>query len=156
MKEFYMTVSPDCALYRDYFAWIEDYKKLNKAYGEMAEKFGIETTAFYPRKDRFAILPAPADKEKFKLFLLKDGTSFRKGCEMSKEWIEKVKDIKFMQKPIAAFYWSEFVGRVSSRLFEVDGTLYCSMHTEYEFRKVPHWANEIKASEFYKVMEEIK
>ena len=154
MKEFYMTVSPDCALYRDFFAWVEDCKKIIDVYERMQKKYGIETNNFYPYKDRFAIIPTAADKEKFKSFFLKDGTSFRKGCEMSKVWASEVKDIKFMRKPHPGFYWSEFVGSASSRLFAVGNILYCSMKTEYEFRYAPTWGNEIKASEFYKVMEE--
>lgn len=154
MREFYMTVAPDSALYHDFFAWTEDYEKIMDAYDRMQKKYGIETAKFYPYKDRFAIIPTAADKEKFKSFLLKDGTSFKKGCEMSKVWANEVKEIKFMQKPHPGFYWSEFVGSASSRLFAVGDVLYCSMKTEYEFRNAPSWANEIKASEFYKVMEE--
>jgi len=154
MREFYMTVSPDSALYHDYFAWTEDYKKIMGAYQRMQDKYGIETTKFYPYNDRFAIIPTVADKEKFKLFFLKDGISFRKGCEMSKVWVQEVKDIKFMRKPHPGFYWPEFVGKASSKMFAVGETLYCSIETEYEFRSAPSWANEIKASEFYKIMEE--
>ena len=35
MKEFYMTVSPDCALYRDFFAWVEDSKKIVLLIGQL-------------------------------------------------------------------------------------------------------------------------
>lgn len=153
MKEFYMTVSPDSALYRDYFEWVKDHEEILAVFGRMKEKYGIETSRFYPYKDRFAIIPTIADKEKFKLFFLKDGESFRKSCEMSKVWVNEVKRVKFTRKPAPAFYWNEYVGSSTSRLFDIEGILYCSIKTEYEFRECPEWAETIKASEFYKVIE---
>ena len=151
-----MTVSHDCALYRDYFLWVEDYKKIMSAFDYMKWKYGIESNEFYPYKNRFGIVPTKADKENFKKFLLKDGTSFRKDCEMSKVWVNEVKGIEFMRKPSPVFYWDQFVGSASTRLFGVGETLYCSMRTEYEFDFIPSWANVMNASDFYKVMEGVE
>lgn len=156
MKELYMTVSPDSPLYRDYFMWLSDYKKVKEIYGEIREKYGIESLQVYPYDNKFMIVPTQTDKEKFKKFLLKDGKTFRKNCEISKVWIQSVKGIKFIKKPAPAFYFAEWIGNTTSRLFAVGDVLYCSINAEHELNKIPSWANVMKASEFYKVMEDME
>lgn len=156
MKELYMTVSPDSRLYREYFMWLSDYKKVKEIYGEIQKKYGIETSQVYPYDNKFMIVPTQADKEKFKKFLLKDGETFRKNCEISKVWMQSVKGIKFMQKPIPIIYFTEWLGNTISRLFAAGDVLYCNINAEREFNEIPSWANVMKASEFYKVMEEME
>lgn len=155
MSEYYMTVQPESNLYKDYFAWTKDYEKIMDIYGQVSNKFGIETSKFYPFKSRLAIVPTEKDKEKFKRYLLKDGESFRKNSEPSKEWVQAVKDIKFMTKPSPTTYTAWLVGRASSRLFAVGDVLYCSIETEYDF-PMPDWGVEMKTSEFYKVIESLE
>ena len=53
-------------------------------------------------------------------------------------------------------YFTEWLGNTTSRLFAVGDVLYCSINAEHEFNKIPSWANVMKASEFYKVMEDME
>ena len=152
MSEYYMIVKPDSELYKDYFEYLENRKEVNEIFGRMQEKFGIETSKYYARKDRFSILPTEADKEKFKFLLLKDGVTFRKTCEISKTWVHEVKHIKHMTSPSLFCYCNTGWGRLQSRMFPIGDTLYCSMETEQDVG-FPSWGEEIKASEFYKELE---
>lgn len=154
MSEYYMIVKPGSELYKDYFEYLENRKEVNEIFGRMQEKFGIETSKYYARKDRFSILPTEADKEKFKFLLLKDGVTFRKTSEINKTWVHEVKHIKHMTSPSLFCYCNTGWGRLRSRMFPIGDTLYCSMQTEQDV-DLPIWGEEIKASEFYKAFEEL-
>lgn len=154
MSEYYMIVKPDSELYNDYFEYLDNRKELNEIFGRMQEKFGIETSKYYARKDRFSIVPTEADKGKFQFLLLKDGESFRKNCEISKTWVHEVKHIKHMTSPNLFCYCDTGWGRLRSRMFPIGDILYCSMQTEQDV-DLPSWGEEIKASEFYKAFEEL-
>lgn len=47
----YFEIKPDCALYNDYFAHEEDESKIISSFRAVCEKFGIETSSFYMKKD---------------------------------------------------------------------------------------------------------
>lgn len=151
----YMTVKHGSALYKDYFKWIDSLDIIDETYKKIADKYGIKTKEFYLDKESFVIVPTSEDKKKFNKFLRKDGKSFRKNCAISKEWVDAVKDIKYMRKPTPVFY-ADIMGRCYTQLFHVGETLYCSIEpTEYDMREFPEWGESIKASEFYQVIEDM-
>ncbi|WFR64172.1 hypothetical protein P9222_08345 [Paenibacillus amylolyticus] len=58
-----------------------------------------------------------------------------------------------LRKPYVPFYFRGFGGgRIRSRLFEIDGTVYCSLDP-FE-GDPPEGFVEMKASEFFKVIED--
>lgn len=46
MKELYMTVFPDSPLYREYFMWLSDYKKVKEIYGEIQKNMVLKLHKF--------------------------------------------------------------------------------------------------------------
>lgn len=153
MERFFI-VKQDSQLYKDYFRYLEDGKKLIAAFNELREQFGIETCKFYPDKERLIIVPTKNDAEKFKNLMKKTSYGeFKKASEHHKAWVEKVKNIEHMRSPRLLYYFPLLGKRWSERLFEYNGKVYCSIDANVDF-KIPDFVTEIKGSEFYKVIEE--
>lgn len=154
--EKYFIVHEGSELYSDYFKWFKDKDKVAKAFRTMCEEFGIETKQFYLTKDRFHIVPTPNDNEKFRSMMMKsDYGVFKKNSSVAKRWVELVKDIENFKKPQLLFYLPLLGHRWKERLFNVNSVLYGSVESDGEV-EIPGCMTEIKASEFYKVIEEME
>ena len=154
MEKFY-TVSPESPVYQQYFDYDMFTKEISKLYTEFADEHGIETTRFWPDADEFMIDPTEADKQKFHEQMRKDKVGlFKKNSAMNKAWLAACKDrgIVTRMKPFLPFVFNTF-GRVQFRLFHIDTTLYCTFESKSQFDNPPLF-NELKASEFYKIMED--
>lgn len=149
----YFEVAQDSCLYRDYFRWFQDRKKVFEAFEQIREKFGIETTVAYLRSDRLRIEPTGKDREKFGPFFLKGPIigEFRKNSPMSKEWREAVKGLELTEPQLFGYFrrlehhWRELLFHDGERLYgkvESDGEVEC-----------PDYCRQIKASEYYAVLE---
>ena len=154
--EKYFEVKQGSKLYNDSFTYIEDYKKAVAAFKQTCEEFGIETTGFYPCKEYLHIDPTRQDVKKFSDDLLKNSYGvFKKNSPQSKRWRELTKDIQFFYKPQLMNYMSFDAGRWSERLFNVNEKLYASINTDRNAEIIlPDFAVEMKASDFYKIIEE--
>lgn len=150
----YFEIKPDCALYKEYFAHERAGEKIKAAFNEVKEKFGIETSTFFLYKDRFRIAATDKDMEKF-FSMMKKGNvgEFKKNTAVSKMWVELVKDIVHFEKPRLFYYFPALGHRWKERLFHVGDKLYCSIESDGEV-SVPDFAVEMKASEFYKIIED--
>lgn len=154
MADKYFRIKEGCLLYEDYFAHKADRKKIASAFTEVREKYGIETQEFYLSKKYFRIVPTNNDNKKFADCLKKTSYGeFKKNSEISKAWIELVKDIEYMEKPRLIFYFDSLGHHWKERLFDIDGVLYCSIEGDGEV-SAPDFAEEMKASEFYKIVED--
>lgn len=151
----YFEIKPDCALYKEYFAHEKAGEKIKAAFEQVREKFGIETKVFYLKKDRFHIAATDKDMEKFSGMMKKGNVGeFRKNSAPSKMWVELVKDITHFERPQLLYYFSCLLGhRWKERLLHIGDKLYCSIESDGEVL-VPEFAVEMKASEFYKVIED--
>ena len=158
MSELYFIVNECSKLYQDYFEYLEDKEKVRKIFLGIKEKYGIEASGFYPNKDRFRIAATRNDLSRFASRLKKTEPGvFKKNSPMHKEWCSLVADIKHMEKPRLVFYIQIPGYRWSETLFNINGTLYGMIRSNEEFNndfKLPDFMQEIKASEFYKAIEE--
>lgn len=146
--------SPDCALYKEYFAHEKAKEKIKAEFEQVREKFGIETKTFYLKKDRFHIAATDKDMEKFSGMMKKGSVGeFRKNSAPSKMWVDLVKDIAHFERPELMFYFRLIGHRWKERLFHIGDKLYCSIESDGEV-SVPEFAVEMKASEFYKIIED--
>ena len=149
-----MEIRKDCQLYKDYFEWVGNWDAIKKLFNGIKEKYGIEATGFYPFKDVFKIVPTENDNKKFVSILKKTSYGeFKKNTEISKEWVSGVKEIGRIKKPELFDYFDLLGHKWKERLFHIGDKLYCSIASDGEV-SVPKFALEMKASEFYKIIEE--
>lgn len=154
MEKFF-EVRKGCNLYNDYFQYLVDSKKMNEAFKEVAEEFEIESHEYYPFNDNLEILPTLKDREKFGKDFKKNSVGrFKKASLPSKRWVELVKDLKHARKPLLFNYMSIY-GKWSERLFHIGDKVYASFNYGYDTDwELPEFAIPMKASEFYKIIED--
>ncbi len=164
MEKFYV-VTDESSLKKDYL----DYKKNDEMVREHIKNFmidnGILTKEYAPTDESLYIIPTKEDINTFDTVLCKADKNglrqFKKGSKIGKAWIKslKEKDLTILHKPFVAFYFDNCYGKHRTRLFDINGVVYTSMnlteYDEYDFG-TPQGMKEIKASEFYKIIENNK
>ena len=159
MEKFFI-VKDGSALHRDYWAWKNNIVENNKIISDFLERHGIEATKYIDAKDRIGILPTDQDKKVFeKQFtqtLYGNGLRiFKKNSAVGRAWMKQAEGMTFLHKPFPTWYNHCLIGKSSSRLFDHNGILYCSIQAE-TVSVTADIFQEIKGSEFYKIMEEIE
>lgn len=163
MSERFFKVKKDNKIYNEYFEWWNNIEPTKEKWKEFKNMVGIESTCFVPSKELY-IVPTENDLIKFGRFLckeeFKDGLrKFKKTSTIQKDWEKFVNaNIKLISKPNIIMDFLFCGGRITTRLFHYEKNVYCSVnHYEYEDNyKVPEGYEEIKASEFYKIIEKIE
>lgn len=154
--EKYYTVTPGSQIHNEYLEYIAMSDKVNTAFKEFAQEQGIETTEYFPITENLCICnPTKNDKEKFGSCFKKDQPGFFKKYSVpAKTWtaICKSLNLKSPRKPCLPFYFNAY-GRTSCRLFMINDVLYASFQSEYNFKN-PDGFEEMKASEFFKIIED--
>jgi hypothetical protein len=162
MEKFFI-VTDKSELFEDYFNYRNNIKDVNEAYGEFKNVHNITTKSYCPTSDKLYIEPTESDLKQFETQFSKNDKihylySFKKNSHIGKEWINFVnsKKIKIYHKPFLGRYL-DFWGPYRSRLFDVDKVVYCSIEYDGEMNiPIPKGFEEIKGSEFYKVIENEK
>lgn len=156
MEKFFIVT--DSRLGEDYKAHKECVSKLDKIVDKFLESRGIEAKEYmiHPSSKLLGIKPTEKDLEKYENKLQKGygDRYFKKNSKIQKDWLEEIKDFKLVKKPTPIFYIdaSPFYG-CRTRLFQIDKEVYCSIDMKIEFAGGEGF-KEIKASEFYKVIED--
>lgn len=154
MEKYYI-ITPDSTVHKDYLDYREMSKKVNSAFREFAKEQGIETHEYYQSAQYLHICPTDGDTDKFGKYFKKDAPGlFKKNSQLAKAWVNKCQalGLKSPHKPHLGFEIGVF-GRTSGRLFMIGDILYASFRADYDFEN-PAGFKEIKASEFFKVIEE--
>lgn len=154
----YFEIEKGCKLYDDYFKWNDDTEKIRKVYDKFSSTYKIETEIFLPTKNRLFIIPTERDKDSFKTdFTQKYGEKglrqFKCNSEISKAWKRMVADMPIPRKPHYLRYGFALYGQYSERLFHVGEKLYGSISTQYDNFSLMPWMKEMKASDFFKIIE---
>lgn len=159
MEKFYI-VTEKSELNKDYFDWKENLKTVNNHVKKFSKENGIESKEYYATDEMFYIVPTENDSKTFNNSFLKqefdDGLkAFKKNSIIRKAWVKslKEKNIKILHKSYADVYFEHCYGKFTTRLFDVDSVVYLSINNEYEL-ETPEGMTEIKASEFYKIVED--
>lgn len=119
---------------------------------------GIEANGYYAADDALYIVPSEKDAETFKSLLgatIDNGLrKFKSNTKIGKAWVKALKDaeLSVARKPMVTLYFKGFGGKFRSRLFDQDGMLYCSL--DPVSGEIPVGFTEMKASEFFKIIEE--
>lgn len=160
MEKFYIAL-PESRLYADYSEWLVTRNESVKFIENLFEKYGLDReTKFYAGREFLAI---KSDKDLDSIFpkqfkkKLYDGDYrvFKLNAPIMKEWVEKIKTFKCLHKPFLGMYFKNCFGKMSTRLFMHESTLYFSIECDSAFEPSDLF-QEIKASEFYKVIEDIE
>lgn len=154
MEKFYI-VSQNCDTYKRYMEYLKYLDAIIEVFSKFADEYGIHSSEFYTYADRLRIMPDDDDEKKFGQYMSKtDYGLFKKNTQMSKEWVSRCKSagLTTMTKPYVPFIFNVF-GKCRYRLFHIGETLYCTYESAEKFDN-PNGFNEVKASDFYKMMEE--
>lgn len=143
-------------------AMVKEYEsmreKINNAFIEFAKEYEIETEKYYMTSDVLRMVPTAKDRTRFNEQLKADGETFKKYSSMNKIWIGicNEKNIKTPYKPIyeLASLINHNIYRFKSRLFSIGDTVYGSFNADVCFNLTPDDFTELKASEFYKIIED--
>lgn len=160
--EKYFKVKKENHIYNDYFKWWNNLDNVKRKWEQFRKLEGIEATQFVPRQELY-IVPTEVDLINFGRFLCKDIfpgglRKFKKTSSVQKDWERFCKNnLELIDKPIL-FYDFPVMGKTKTKLFHYKDEVYCSIDNEYinENFKIPEGYEEIKASEFYKIVEKIE
>lgn len=154
MEKFYRAL-PDSRLHADYMEWEDCCEEMREIIDSLFEEYGVEATRYSAGKFGLAIEATPGDLEKFKGQFKKGHIhgifEFRKNSHICKEWAKRSERIKMRRKPFLSLYFDHASCRMSTRLFQIDGVVYCSIDAGDVAPKDK--LVEIKASEFWRVIE---
>lgn len=82
---------------------------------------------------------------------------FKGNSKLAKAWKKLLADnnLEVQRKPRVPIYFNSYAHRMSSNLFSIEGKVYCSLElVDTNFEEVPENMIEMKASEFYKIVED--
>lgn len=156
----YFEIEKGCKLYDDYFKWDEETEKIRKVFNEFASTYKIEAELFMITKNRLFIIPTERDKDSFKEdFTKRYGENglrqFKCRSEIGKAWKRMVADMPIPSKPHFIRYGLNLYDSYTERLFNVGEKLYGSISSRYNKFELEDWAKEMKASEFFSIIEAI-
>lgn len=153
--EKYFLVLPESKVYKDYMEYEKFVDIISKAFTDFADQNGIKATSFYTRTNILHIVPETEDIDRFGDSMSKTELGrFKRKSELSRKWVAKCKELGLneVNKPYIPFLFNA-VAQSSWRLFSVKNDVYCTYQSTSNF-DVPKDFKEIKASEFYKIMED--
>lgn len=157
MEKFYI-VPEGTKLHTDFTNYETCKKELARIANDFMTAYGIGAKIVVPLRDSFGISPTKDDEKMFGSQLCKkevDGIRFfKKNSALGKEWATKTDGIRFDGMPFLPFYFRNIGWRTWSRLFRLNGVVYCTMESQTENFHPVEDLQEIKASEFWRTIEE--
>lgn len=154
MEKYYI-VAPDSPVHKKYLDYKAMSEKVNIAFKEFAKEWEIETHEYYQSVEYLHICPTESDAKKFGKYFKKDASGlFKKNSPLAKDWADKCRALGLTSafKPNLGFEIAVY-GRSRSRLFMIKDILYASFEIDRDYEN-PEGFKEIKASEFFKIVEE--
>ncbi len=136
--EKYFIVTKKSSLYSDYFTWKENRKQVAKHVEKFMIEHGIISREYYASQRLLYIVPTQEDLEKFNKVLSKDTGNglrpFKQNSKIGKAWIQSVEEsgLKILPKPTPLLYFENIYGKYKTRLFDINGTVYCSIDPFYD------------------------
>jgi hypothetical protein len=159
MKRYY-EVTDKSNLYKDYMGYLDNVNAVNSLIKDFTNKNNIESESYATDKTDLYIEPTENDITQYKnvLSLYGDGLyKFKGNSKIAKAWKKALEDnnLEVQRKPKVPIYFSSWGYRMSSNLFSIEGRVYCSLElVDQDFEEVPEGMIEMKASEFYKIVED--
>lgn len=160
MEQFFI-VTERSELHKDYFDWKDNLEQTRLLINEFFSANNIETKLYGFHGDNLCIVPTENDLTIFNNVLGKElgekQRPFKSNSKIQKLWLKALeeKGLENKRKPYVPMYFSLRGGKMSSRLFDIDGVLYCSFKNGWDEEvETPLDFKELKASEFWKIVED--
>lgn len=156
MEKYYI-VTKDSPVHQAYLQCLEMSDRVNEAFKAFAQEEGVESSEYYQRTDELYIIPMERDMERFGTQFRKDWPGrFKKTSVQSKRWIARCRELGLQtpRRPNLNFVFRAY-GSASQRLFMAGDVMYASYESSSPFQE-PEGFTEIKASEFYKALEDVQ
>lgn len=133
-------------------------RKVDEAFKAFKKEVGIETVKYYQSTDVLKIVPTENDLDKFSSMMKVDRMTFRQNSAINKAWVKicMEKGLKTPRKP----NWelsdliNDNIYKFRSRLFSLNDKVYGSFECDFNFYLPDEHFIELKASEFYRIIEE--
>lgn len=154
MFDHYYEVNSNSPLFEDYFKWLEDYEKMREGIINFKKEHSIKGDTFMIAEGKLWV-DVSLNKQfsdQFGKIESQGHSPFKKASLIGKAFTKS--GIKKADKPFVPFYFKNPVGRSQTRLFDQNGKLYTQYSTEFEVEETPKGFIPIKASEFYKILEQ--
>lgn len=161
MQKYYV-VTPESQLCAEYWNYKGSLPVTRAIVKSFMESQGMEGDEYYASHDGFYFVPTAKDMELFGSQLSSEVHGeglrrFKANGKVHKEWKKTLKEAnhRIVPKPRVFFYFERIGGRSLSQLFDVDDVVYCSFEQACDFDNPAHF-QEIKGSEFHKIIEDAK
>ncbi len=157
--EKYFVVTQDSELNKEYWAYRKNKLKVQELVKTFMEKHNINGQFYSPTNSSLYIETTPENTAQFDEFLKNHNENglraFKKNSQITKDWLKTLEDneLEIIHRPTVAWYFDNIFGKVSSRLFDIDNVVYCSIQANVTEINCPVGMTEIKASEFFKIIE---
>jgi len=154
MERFFIVTKSKLGI--DYLEFKNNHRKINELVKTFFKENEIETSSYSYGYRSLAIEPTENDLKKYDKALKKsDGfRQFKANSKVAKLWIESLYNnkIEIIYKPEAGDYFGFPLERYRSRLFKIEDEIYTSIDCSNIV--VSEDMVEIKASEFFKIVED--
>lgn len=157
MKKYF--VIKDENYIKEYEKYEKDYQSLGECFNILKAEFELETDIFYHSIKRLMLKLTSSDFKRFKTDVLKDDDrKFKSNSAINKRWMELMKqyEITHPEKPDLAYTYIKrsIGGGYSWNVVKIDNVLYGFFDNNRGDITLIGTLEEIKASEYYKVLEE--
>ena len=165
MEKFFQ-IKEDCKLYQDYFAFIEMKAKMNNLFDTFTKTHQLSGQKFILNPNRLIIELNEQEQQTYANDLITNQNykihniyTFKKNAKLCKEWVKRCKDLAIQEqtKPMIGFYFNANLYSFRQRLFHIGTNLYGSLDNKKDSDfALDDFAIELKASEFYKIIEDFE
>jgi hypothetical protein len=160
----YYRISNNCQLGLEYWDYFEKAKNFINYTTQFSKEYGIETIEYFAVTDKLVIAPTENDRKKFYRSFIKDDESakagiaaFKENSKYSKAWVQFCKDnniVAFVKPSVLPHIKLENAKSFGNALFHIKKQLYVYIETDGDIVGIPKGFTELKASTFYKIMED--
>lgn len=159
--EQYFEITKESKHYQEYFDYQSKHKSATKAIDDFSEAHGIKSNGFMIWDGYFWVIATDDVVKKFSSQIrnvrYKGCCSFKKNSPIGKAFAKA--NISMPKKPFVPFFFNDCpgYGNFSTRLFDYKDCVYCSIaEPDLSALNPPAGFIEMKASEFFKIIEEAK
>ena len=156
--EQYFEITKKSIEYDNYFSYLSDANVCREIVDKFFTDHNIVSDTYSVDGGKLWISDNSVNRVHFESQLSKDSrnglVAFRKNSHIGRAW--NALSVKVPNKPFVPFFFNGGLGRMRTRLFHVNERVYCSIEgVDYDMKfTAPVGFVEMKASEFFKVLED--